>query len=112
MVPRSANHISPSAASVSPNGELPAFSPAVNSVIAPLVVTRPMAPPGTRSVNHRFPSGPAASVPGAWPAGSVNSVIVPVVVIRPIAGGVARSVNQRLPSGLAAMTLARARRAG
>ena len=37
------------------------------------------------SVNHRFPSGPAAMPSGPLPAvGSGNSVIVPDVVIRPI----------------------------
>src|SRR3954471_22001984 len=94
----------PSTAATIPAGWLLLVSPAVYSVIAPAVVTRPIAPPPACSVNHKTPSAPAAI---AWGAalcvGVANSVIVPVGVMRPIAWAPAVSVNQRLPSGPAAM---------
>ena len=66
-----------------PSGWLPAVGTG-NSVIVPRVVIRPilLAP---NSVNHRFPSGPAAMRSGVLSAvGRGNSVIVPAGVIRPI----------------------------
>src|SRR5213083_2759484 len=73
--------------------------------MVPEGVIRPMLSPST-SVNHRFPSGPAAIPHGITPAvGMENSVKVPVGVIRPIlfAEGFS-SVNHRFPSGPAAIS--------
>ena len=88
-----------------PVGWLLAVSPVENSVIAPVIVMRPIRPGLPRSVNHRLPSGPAA-IPVGWlfaVSPVENSVIAPSGVIRPIRPGLPRSVNHRLPSGPAAI---------
>ena len=50
------------------------------------------------SVNHRFPSGPAAIAVGLVPVSPLYSVTTPAGVIRPILLALA-SVNHRFPSG-------------
>ena len=56
-----------------------------------------------KSVNQRFPSGPATIPTGSEsPPGIGNSVMTPAGVIRPILLAFS-SVNQRFPSGPAAM---------
>ena len=55
-----------------------------NSVVAPVVVIRPIRLPDA-SVNQSAPSGPAAMPAGRLSGvGTGNSVVAPVVVIRPI----------------------------
>src|SRR3989442_725765 len=63
------------------------------------------------SVNHRFPSGPAAISVGPMPAFEGDSLITPPVVIRPILLPPA-SVNQRFPSGPAVIPLGKATAVG
>src|SRR5262249_1957962 len=66
-----------------------------NSVILPLGVMRPMVLPA--SVNHRFPSGPAAISPEPdRTVGKANVVITPSGVTRPI---VSAASYHKLPSG-------------
>jgi hypothetical protein len=74
VAPASVNQRFPSGPTARENGWLPAFSPVLYSVIAPLVVIWPILP--ARSVNQRFPSGPARTCAMFEPT-AVNSVIVP-----------------------------------
>ena len=73
--------------------------PGANSVTAPVGVIRPIRLP-VDSVNHRFPSGPAAIMLRPAPAVMPieNSVTTPAGVMRPIRFPV-DSVNHILPSG-------------
>lgn len=74
----------------------------LRSLIAPAVVTRPMAPGGVAddcgefvSVNQRAPSGPVTIAPGvAFGVGRSKKVRPPDVVLRPIRAELS-SVNQR-----------------
>src|SRR5437762_2990517 len=69
-----------------------------------MVVIRPILPLELYSVNHRFPSGPAAMPEGKLEGvGTGYSVTTPPVVIRPMLLP-ANSVNHRLPSGPAVMS--------
>ena len=98
----SANHRLPSGPTVMPKGNAPAVMPALNSVMTPLGVMRPIRLP-VSSANHRLPSGPAVMPCAFAPAVSpLNSVTTPSGVMRPIRLPVS-SVNQRLPSGPAVM---------
>ena len=74
-------------------------------MIAPAGVIRPMALVVPASVNHRFPSGPAAMPSGMLPGFRPleNSVIAPAGVMRPMALVVPWSANHRFPSGPAAI---------
>lgn len=65
-----------------------------NSVTVPAVVIRPMLFP---SVNHRFPSGPAAILPEG--AGTANSVMVPNAA-GPGDSASAGVVNRSIPSSM------------
>jgi hypothetical protein len=73
---------------VIPVGSEPAVIPALNSVITPLVVMRPMRLPAC-SVNQRLPSGPTVMLSGR--AGSVRpavkNVATPAGVTRMMASG-------------------------
>ena len=81
---------------VIPDGKEPLVGTA-NSVIAPLVVMRPILPANV-SVNHNAPSGPAV-IPNkpALPVGTKYSVTAQAVVLRPILL-VPCSTNHRAPS--------------
>ena len=74
VVPGSLNHMLPSGPIAIDRTALPGFRPLVNRVTAPPVVIRPTAP--FRSLNQRFPSGPATTWAGLVP-GALNSVICP-----------------------------------
>ena len=68
-------------------------------MITPAVVIRPTLEPLPFSVNHRFPSAPAATLNGEAPAvGIVNSVNTPAIVTRPISLPL-DSTNHMSPSG-------------
>lgn len=67
----------------------------MNSIIAPVVVIRPILP--RKYVNHSAPSGPVV-IPPLFSGEIVNSVIAPVVVIRPTLPPTP-SVNHKAPSG-------------
>ena len=74
VVPGSLNHMLPSGPIAIDRTALPGFRPVVNRVTVPPVVIRPTAP--FRSLNQRFPSGPATTWAGLLP-GALNSVICP-----------------------------------
>src|SRR5438270_1674153 len=86
-----------------PIGAWLAVSPVENMVIAPLCLTRPIAPGDPPAVNHTLASGPAVMSCGV-PVAPLNSVMTPAVVTRPIAPPGAFSVNHRLPSCPAVMS--------
>src|ERR1022692_3928704 len=71
------------------------------------IISRPiLLADGSRSVNHRVPSGPLVIPQGLLSlVGTAHSLTSPVVEIRPIAAR-ADSVNQRAPSGPKAIPLA------
>jgi hypothetical protein len=75
VVPGSLNHMFPSVPIAIDRTALPGFRPLVNRVTVPPVVICPTAP--FRSLNQRFPSGPATTWAGFVP-GALNSVICPI----------------------------------
>ncbi len=87
------------------NGSLWRPSPRRNSVMRPCGVIRPIAGRAPSSVNHRFPSAPAAIVKGTLPRASPRrySVILPWRPTRPIAQWPSTmqltSSNHTAPSG-------------
>src|SRR5579864_247234 len=103
----SANHRAPSGPFVIPTGlELGVGSG--NSVIAPVVVMRPILLP-LFSVNHRAPSGPTVMPNGkALGVGKGYSVKTPAVVTRPILLVALFSANQKAPSGPLVMSAGKA----
>ena len=74
VVPGSLNHMLPSGPIAIDRTALPGFRPLVKLSDRPAVVIWPTAP--FRSLNQRFPSGPATTWAGLVP-GALNSVIVP-----------------------------------
>ena len=112
VVPGSLNHMLPSVPIAIDRTALPGFRPLVNLVTVPPVVIWPTAP--FRSLNHRFPSGPATTWAGLV-SGAGNSVICPIgaapaipthvaspaqisaVAHEPIVAAPCRCSRQRLP---------------